>query len=434
VRISQWLSALLLASVVVVGGSATARDAGLPEAAPQSLGFSAERLKRLEQGMQGIVDQKQLAGIVTMVARHGKIVHQQAYGKLDVTRDAPIRKDSIVRIHSMTKPVVGVAMMMLYEEGKWQPSDPISRHIPEFAALKVYAGEKDGKPVFEAPKHAPTMRELMTHTAGFLGGPPLPGSPVDKMYAQANPLGADSLQGMIDRLAALPLGYQPGEAWVYSISVDVQGYLVEKLSGKSLPDFLRERIFEPLGMPDTAFYVPTEKMPRLATLYSWSADSKALAGSPHDPNVSKLPGLASGGGGLYSTAADYVLFAQMLLNEGELNGTRLLSPATVRLMRSNHTPESLQTGQFGLGIYKLRPGLGFGYDVAVFEDPHALGSTAGAGTYLWYGVGGTWFWVDPANDVIFIGIMQRRGGVPGTPDIQDLARAFTYQALVDPRK
>lgn len=429
-RSRHWISALSLACLIAVGAQA----AGLPEAPPQSVGFSAERLQRLERGMQEMVDQKQLAGVVTVVARHGKIVHQKAYGKLAIGGDAPIQKDSITRIYSMTKPIVGVAMMMLYEEGKWRPTDPIARYLPEFANLKVYAGtDPDGKPMLEAPKHAPTLGELMSHTAGFTYGI-FGNSPVDKLYGQVNPLFASSLGEFVDKMATLPLAYQPGEGWMYSVSVDIQGALVEKLSGKSLPDFLQERIFAPLGMKDTAFHVPAEKMPRLATMYAWNAASKELKAEPHDPGVNKVPGMASGGGGLYSTATDYALFAQMLLNEGELNGKRLLAPSTVRLMRAVHTPDELMDGRFGIGVTRLRPGLGFGYDFAVFEDPNAIGTMAGAGTYLWYGVGGTWFWVDPSNDVIFVGIIQRRGGVPGAPEIQEYSRQLTYQALVAPEK
>jgi len=415
-------------------GTVQARNASVPEAAPQSVGFSAERLKRLENEMQRLVDEKQLAGVVTVVARHGKVVHRKAFGKLDTAKDAPMQKDSIVRIYSMTKPIVGVAMMMLYEEGKWKPSDPIAKYIPEFAGLKVYAGEKDGEPVMEAPKHAPTIGELMSHTAGFTYGV-FGASPVDKMYQQSNPLGEASLQGMIDKLAKLPLVYQPGEAWVYSISVDIQGYLVEKISGKPLPQFLSERIFEPLNMKDTAFFVPPEKMARLATTYSYSAQTKGLVALPVDPGVNTLPGLASGGGGLYSTADDYLQFLQMVANGGELNGARLIAPSSVELMRANRVSDEVKAqAKFGIGNYKMQPGMGFGMDFCIIEDPLKLGSTAGKGTYLWDGVAGTWFWIDPTNDVVFVGIIQRRGGVPGAANIEDLTRQLTYQALVEPAK
>jgi CubicO group peptidase (beta-lactamase class C family) len=323
--------------------------------------------------------------------------------------------------------------MMLYEEGKWKPSDPISRHIPEFKDLKVYGGGADGQPEFVTPAHAPTMGELMSHTAGFTYGA-FGSTPVDKLYQQAGPLGAPSLQEFIDRMAKLPLLYQPGEGWVYSVGVDIQGYLVEKLSGKPFPEFLRERIFEPLGMKDTAFHVPKEKMSRLATIYSWSADG--LSPMPTDKGVNDLPGMPSGGGGLYSTAADYLRFAQMLANDGQLDGKRLLAPSTVALMTANHVPEAVknQNGKFGIGMYRMQPGFGFGFDVAIFEEPLEVGSTTGKGTYLWDGLAGTWFWIDPTNDVLFLGIIQRRGSPPGVPNIEDLSRQLTFQALVEPGK
>jgi CubicO group peptidase (beta-lactamase class C family) len=334
----------------------------------------------------------------------------------------------------MTKPITGVAMMILYEEGKWRPSDPIAKYIPEFANLKVYSGaDSSGAPILEAPAHAPTIGELMSHTAGFTYGF-FGSTPVDKLYQEANPLLEPSLPAFIDRLAKLPLVYQPGEAWLYSVAVDVQGYLVEKLSGKPLPEFLRDRIFVPLGMKDTGFFVPQEKLERLATVYVPDPKGSGLTVVPHDPKVTRPPGLPSGGAGLYSTAGDYMRFAQMLLGGGELNGVRLLSPSSVQLMRSNHLPERLMTGKFGIGPYTMQPGLGFGYDVAVFEDPVKIGSTAGKGSFMWDGLAGTWFWIDPTNDVVFVGMVQRLVTAPGMPNMEDLSRTLVNQALLDPGK
>ncbi|MBM0108270.1 beta-lactamase family protein [Steroidobacter sp. S1-65] len=431
---SSWRACSLVALALLFTIAADARNLSLPEARPESVGFSSERLKRLDAGMKAIVDSKQLAGIATVVARRGQVVQQLTYGQADVDGGKAMQMDSIVRIYSMTKPITGVAMMMLYEQGKWKPSDPISRHIPEFKDLKVFAGHgADGQPTLVAPTHAPTMGELMSHTAGFTYGV-FGSTPVDKLYQQVEPLTATSLQDFIERMAKLPLLYQPGEGWVYSVGVDIQGYLVEKLSGQPFPDFLRERIFEPLGMKDTAFYVPEDKMSRLATIYSWSA--AGLRPMPHDVNVNELPRLPSGGGGLYSTAADYLRFAQMLANKGQLDGKRLLAPSTVALMTANHVPDVVknQNGKFGIGMYRMQPGFGFGYDVAVYEEPLRVGSPAGKGTYLWDGLAGTWFWIDPTNEVVFLGIIQRRGGPPGAPNIEDLSRQLTFQALVEPAK
>jgi CubicO group peptidase (beta-lactamase class C family) len=427
-------SSLLFALVLCLTlGAAQARDVAVPQAKPEAVGFSSERLKRLDAGMKAIVDSKQLAGVATIVTRHGQIVQQMVYGQADLASNAPLQKDTIVRIYSMTKPITGVAMMMLYEEGKWKPSDPISRYIPEFKDLKVFKSlGADGKPVADLPGHPPTMGELMSHTAGFTYGL-FGNSPVDKLYMQANPLAATSLQDFINRSAPLPLAYEPGEGWMYSVSVDIQGYLVEKLSGKPFAEFLRERIFEPLGMNDTAFFVPADKLSRLATIYQLSPNG--LAPMPRDPNVSAPPGFASGGGGLYSTGADYLRFAQMLANRGELNGVRLLAPSTVALMTSNHVPEAVQAAsKFGIGAYKQQPGFGFGFDVAIYEEPTRLGTSVGAGTFLWDGIAGTWFWVDPTNDIVFVGVIQRWAGPSPGPNIEDLSRALTMQALVDPTK
>ena len=401
--------------------------------APESVGFSAQRLSRLGEGMKQLIDQQQLAGSVTLVARHGQVVRFEALGHQDLASMTPMKRDTIFRIYSMTKPITGVAMMMLYEEGKWHPDDPLARHIPEFASLRVFERlGADGKPETRAPNHAPTVGEVMTHTAGFTYGV-FGASPVDKLYQADNPLTAPTLQAFITKLAALPLAYQPGEAWVYSVAVDVQGYLVEKLSGKTLPQFMQERIFDPLGMVDTGFAVPAAKLSRLATIYSMDGQPRRLTPVRRDPDISTVPGLPSGGGGLYSTATDYFRFAQMLLNGGVYGGKRLLSPSSVTLMRANHLSDKLLTGGFGIGLQRIRPGFGFGYDVAVFDDPSKVGSTTGKGTYLWDGLAGTWFWNDPSNDVVFIGMIQRMAGA-GSPNTQNLSRALVHQALVDPAK
>ena len=401
--------------------------APLPTATPESVGFTAGALDKLDAGMQDLVDKKHLAGIVTLVARHGKVVQHKAYGVASLESGAPMKLDTIGRIYSMTKPITGVAMMMLYEEGKWKPTDPIAKHIPEFANLKVYAGEKDGQPVLEDPVHPPTMGELMSHSAGFTYGL-FGNTPVDIIYRANHPLEAASLQEMINRLSKMPLLYQPGTKWVYSVSVDIQGYLVEKLSGKTFPEFLRTRLFEPLGMIDTAFYVPAEKVSRTATVYAYD---KAKAGlTPAEPIVTTPPGLPSGGGGLYGTAADYFRFAQMLLNGGELDGKRILKKASVDMMRTNVLSDAALNSKSGIGPAQFSPAQGFGYDFAVVLDPDAAKRQVGKGTYWWWGIAGTWFWIDPANDVVFVGIIQRRGGFPGAANHEDVSRRVIAEALV----
>jgi CubicO group peptidase (beta-lactamase class C family) len=402
------------------------------EIKPEALGFSSERLERLHAVMQQEVDQKQLAGIVTILVRHGKVVEERTYGKKDMESGAPMTRDTIFRIFSMTKPITGVAMMILYEEGKWHPSDPISKYIPEFAHLKVYKGvDESGKMILEEPVHPPTMRELMTHTAGFTYGF-FGNTPVDKMYNEQQLLQSQSLQEMINKLAKMPLLYQPGTRWVYSVSMDVQGYIIEKLSGQSLPDFMQQHILGPVGMKDSGFYVPKEKRSRFATLYA--EDHKgdlvvAARGGDSGADYSTPPKMPSGGGGMVSTTQDYLRFAQMLLNGGELDGVRILAPATVQLMTTNHLAANLMNGE---AMFGPRPGLGWGYDCAVYPDPLQADEVVGKGTFFWMGAADTWFWVDPTNDLIFVGMTQRMLG-PGSPNMEALSQPLVYQALVKPR-
>ncbi|HEY9139490.1 MAG TPA: serine hydrolase [Bryobacteraceae bacterium] len=330
----------------------------------------------------------------------------------------------------MTKPVTGVAMMILYEEGKWHPSDPVSQYIPEFTHLQVFKGvDQNGKMILEDPVHPPTMRELMTHTAGFTYGF-LGTTPVDKMYLSQQVMQSQSLQEMIDKLVKIPLLYQPGTRWVYSVSMDIQGYIVEKLSGQSLPDFMQQHIFGPLGMKDTGFFVPKEKRTRFATLYA--ADQKGELVADASSTYAAQPSMASGGGGMVSTAQDYLRFAQMLLNHGELDGVRILAPATVQLMTSDHLSPSLMTGEFSAGPEVIRRGMGWGYDCAVVSDPLQADEVVGKGTFFWWGAAETWFWVDPTNDLIFVGmtqLMYRRGA----PYMEQLSWPPVYQALLKPQ-
>ena len=426
-RFAHCLLALMLGPLMI-------SNAFQAQTKPEAVGFSTERLERLHALMQEAVDQKQIAGIVTILARHGKVIDYRAYGQKDMTTGAAMTKDTIFRDFSMTKPVTAVAMMILYEQGKWLPTDPISKFIPEFADLKVFKGVgEDGKMILEAPAHQPTMRELMTHTAGFSYGF-FGSTPVDKMYRDEQVLSSDSLKQMIDKLAKIPLLYQPGRGWTYSVSMDIQGYIIEKLSGRSLPDFMAEHIFKPLGMKDAGFFVPAEKRNRFVTLYRAGAKGELMAdGTPGAPaDYAKQPTMASGGGGMVSTAEDYYRFAQMLANGGELDGVRILSPASVQLMTANHVPQSLLTGEYGIGWHVLRPGFGYGYNCAVVYDPAEANLPEGKGTFFWDGAAGTWFWVDPTNDVVFVGMIQRLLG-PGSPNLEYLSRSVVYQALLKPK-
>lgn len=401
---------------------------------PESVGFSTERLENLHKLIQDEIDQKQLAGAITILARHGKILDYRVYGERDMESHTPMTKDTIFRAYSMSKPVTGVAMMILYEQGKWLPNEPISKYIPEFKDLKVFNGvDKEGKPILVPPDHPPTMRELMSHSAGFSYGGG--NTVVDAMYKEIKPLQSANLQEMIDKLAKIPLNYQPGKGWTYSLSMDIEGYLVEKFSGQSLPDFMRDHIFTPLGMKDTGFFVPQEKQSRFATDYGMK-DGKLVmvpVSGQLGMDYTKQPTFPSGGGGLVSTAEDYYHFAQMLGNGGEFDGRRILAPATVKLLGSNHLSADVINGNFGIGMHQMRPGFGYGYNVAVVYDPPEANEPVGKGTFFWDGAAGTWFWVDPTNDVVFVGMIQRMTA-PDNHPLLYRSHAAVYGALVDPSK
>jgi CubicO group peptidase (beta-lactamase class C family) len=417
-----------LTACVALQPANAAGQTELPTTRPESVGFSAERLARLSDGMKSLVDQGRLAGVVTMVARHGKVIEFAAAGKRDIAANSPMQKDSIFRIYSMSKPITGVAMMMLFEEGKWQLNDPVAKYIPEFAGLKVYGTDAGGNMVLNDQTHPVTMRELMSHTGGFTYGF-FSNTPVDKLQRDADLLNVNNtLEELINRVAKLPFNSQPGSQWHYSISVDIQGYIVQKLSGMPFEEFLQKRIFKPLNMADSGFFVPAGKLNRFAEFYDYDKDGQLQVlhgGLNHD--YSSKPALASGGGGLVSTAADYMRFCQMLLNGGQLNGVRLLSPRTVELMRTNVLTPTVPI---------FAPGAGFGLDFAVYTDVGAAGGYYGKGTFWWGGAAGTWFWIDPVSDLIVIGMIQQVAGtgaaaVTGVPDVRGLSHAFVYQAIVD---
>lgn len=403
----------------------------LSEASPEDVGLSAAGLARVDEALVELIAAGELAGAVTLVARHGRVVHRAALGAKDLASGEALANDTIFRIYSMTKPVTGVAMMILYDRGLWRPSDPVAKFLPSFTDVKVFGGQNAaGEPILEAPDHAPTMGELMTHTAGFSYGFD-PENPVDKFYLAADPWRAGSLREFADRVATAPLAYQPGSKWLYSLSMDIQGAVIEALSGQTLPAFLAERIFQPLGMVDTGFFVPADKRARLATLYRKSS-SRGLAPIERAgmilPDHDGAPAVPSGGGGLVGTAQDYARFAQMLLNGGEFRGARVVSAASLRLMMTNHLSPTILAGGFGVGKQQLRPGYGYGYDGAVYTDPVLAGVPVGEGTYQWDGAAGTWFWVDPANDLLFVGLIQRLD--PESPALQVMTQQLIAESIV----
>ena len=400
-------------------------------AAPAEAGMSAERLERITAMSQRYVDAGQLAGVVTLVARDGKIVHFEAVGQRGVDDPTPLETDDLFRIYSMSKPITAVAAMMLYEEGKFHLSDAVSEYVPELEGLEVLV---DGERV--PVEREMTMRQLLTHTTGLSYGFN-PNDPVDQLYREAQPLAGANLDEFAERLGQLPLAFQPGARWHYSVAVDVTGLVVERLSGQSFDVFLKERIFDPLGMEDTFFNVPDEKMDRFLPNHRWErageGDAAQDGGKLVDLGEGARTGyqntqMFSGGGGLVSTAMDYLRFCEMVRRGGELDGVRLLSPRTVDFMVANHLPATITgagTGeQPGAGAARA---FGFGLGWGVNTDPVAAGVPSSLGDYSWGGAAGTVFWIDPVQDMVVIGMIQLMGSPwPLRPDLQVLAN----QAIV----
>ncbi len=396
--------------------------------APKAQGFCAERLGRIGAAMGRYVDEGKLAGIATLIARRGQIVHLETVGWADIEKQRPLGEDAIYRIYSMSKPITVVGALMLWEEGRFLLDDPVSRYIPELAEMQVLRGMEGGKPVLSPPQNPMTIRHLMTHTAGMTYGMFAPDSPGEAMYRESGLLRPDhTLADMIQVLKGLPLLFEPGSRWLYSVSIDVLGRLIEVISGQSLDVFFRERIFEPLGMKDTGFFVAPEAVDRLATFYTMGEGGRLVPmGARAGRDYTRPEPLLSGGGGLVASILDYARFAQMLAQGGALNGVRLLAPRTVALMGSNHLPPAL-------GWYGDPPhaGNGFGLGVRVLVDPAAAGQLDAPGSFGWSGYASTDYWVDPANEMYGIIMMQFVALPPavGYPTAAQF-RTLAYQALV----
>jgi len=395
---------------------------------PEKVGLSSSRLQRIKTVMQRYVDQNQTAGLLTLVARRGQVVHLETVGYQDIAQQTPLQSDTIFRIYSMTKPVTSVALMMLYEEGHFQLSDPVAQFIPSFKGVKVYV-----KPTFVGleladPQREMTIHDLLVHTSGLSYGF-YEDSPVEALYRQIDLSRSNlPLAEAIHHLAQIPLLHHPGGAWRYSVSTDVVGHLVELMSGQSLDVFLTERIFQPLGMDETAFYVPATKADRLATLYTPAKDGGLRRlDKPHFTQRFLEPStMLSGGGGLVSTAADYLRFAEMLLNNGQLNGARLLSRKTVEFMTMNHLDEKLLP--IAIGPRPL-PGYGFGLGFRVSMNVAQTGVLGSVGEYGWSGMASTYFWVDPREQLIGL-LMSQLIPSEGNPFARAL-KILTYQSIID---
>jgi CubicO group peptidase (beta-lactamase class C family) len=391
-------------------------------AAPEQLGFSRERLQRVNNLMQEHVAAGDMAGASGLLARNGKIVFRENWGEM--------KADSIVRMYSMTKAVTGVAAMILYEEGKFSLSDPVSKYMPEFSNMRVAHESKDaaGTRIYNTTpaEHPILVRDLFRHTTGFDYAGPMDetGEIAYKKLGMAGgaPMASFDLAEAVRRLATAPLHEEPGTKWRYGYSVDILGRLVEVCSGKKLDEFFEERIFRPLGMKDTAFFVPEEKWSRLATLYSPKKGGgvKRFEGPPQDRYKTKPP-LLLGGAGLVSTMDDYTRFVMMLLDEGQLDGVRILGRKTVELMRADHL------GNLNRGA--LTEGYGFGLTFAVNLGPGKSATVGSEGEYYWGGAAGTSFWIDPKEHIMGVFLVQILPSEEVTARVQ--FKRMAYQALVD---
>jgi CubicO group peptidase (beta-lactamase class C family) len=397
---------------------------------PEEVGFSSDRLGRINKLMQGYVNEGKLAGAVTMLSREGEVFHFESHGLADIDRVLPMEKNSIFRIYSMTKPITSVAVMMLYEEGHFSLDDPVGKFIPELGGMKVYDGMGErGMRLVEQDKPI-TIRHLLTHTSGLSYGFHKD-SPVEEQYRQSDMMDPQSnLPEMVKKLSALPLLTQPGAKWRYSVASDVLGCLVQVISGQPFDEFLQERILEPLGMVDTAFYVSEEKLDRLAAVYGPKSDGSIEELENTLVNKFKAPHtLFSGGGGLTSTAEDYMRFSQMLCNEGELDDVRILGSKTVEMMTSNHLPESLKPFAVGQSNASDTRGCGFGLGFRVVMDIAEHGILGSEGIYSWGGAASTIFWVDPMEDMVAILLTQMMPS--STYPLRREFQVATYQALTD---
>ena len=415
----------------------------LPATKAEKVGMSSDRLARMTALGDRYIENKQVAGMVNLVMRNGKVVHYQAHGAKGASDDRPLEKDDLFRIYSMTKPITAVAAMQLYEQGKFQLSDPVAKFVPELKDVKVLnaSGQLEDQ---DAPM---TMHQLLTHTTGLSYGFAAQVDLVDQAYMRADIWAAKDLDEFAQRVAKLPLKFQPGREYHYSIAVDITGLVVQRLSGQPFDEYLRDNIFKPLGMHDTFFEVPKDKMSRFLPNHVINPQTGALmdvAMVPADnpmamffkprPNVAmndyESVGLFSGGGGLVSTAMDYARFAEMMRNGGSLAGTRILSPKTVDYMAQNHLKPSMRMG--GIGEQPTTDGntsgVGFGLGFGVITNPAYTGVIGSAGEFNWGGAAGTVFWIDPVEEIVVVSMIQ----LMGSPwPLRSELRVATYQAITE---
>ena len=412
------LSALLLLSTLTAVTSASALESTQVKISKaEKVGISSDRLKQVTDLGQRYIDKNQYSGIVTLVARKGKVVHFEAHGNYGVDNPKPLETDTLFRIYSMTKPITAVAAMTLYEQGKFHMNDPVSKYLPEFAEQKIL---RDGQ--LETPKTPMTMRQLFTHTSGMSYGFTTDNQ-VDIEYQKAQLFASKKLNDFVASAAKLPLLYEPGTRYHYSISMDILGAVIERLSGMPLDQYYQTTIFTPLGMHDTFFSVPEEKLPRLASDQYWDAAAQKITTVPAAQSSSYLNRtLFMGGGGLVSTASDYFKFAQMVLNGGHLNGVRILGPKTVEYLSSNHLSETVRNE----GEHDLHAGQSMALGFGVVTNSGLMPAVSSIGELSWAGLAGTKFWIDPKEELITIGLVQLyRSPWPLRYDL----KATSYQAI-----
>ena len=411
------------------------------DARPQWTGLDPERLSRIGEHLQrDHIDTGRLAGCQVAVARHGHVAYSRSFGLMDRERATPVAEDTIWRIYSMTKPITSVALMTLYERGYFQLNDPVSRFFPAWRDHRVWISGRGAEMKTEAPAQPVTMRHMLSHTGGLTYGAALAalgapdsGHPVDQVYAevgvQRGP--GETLMEFMEKLAKVPLRYQPGERWMYSLSTDVCGALVEKISGQRFDKYLSEAIFEPLGMKDTSFVVAPEKLPRFCANYRRKPDKTLeLVDDPQTSTYLKAPSFFSGGGGLTGTTEDYVRFCEMIRRGGELDGARVLGPRTIELMHRNHLKDGQDLTQMAIGGFSetANEGVGFGLGFATVLDSVKSGSIA-AGDYYWGGAASTIFWVDQADDLVVVFMTQLMPS--GAFNFRGQLKSIIYSSIVE---
>lgn len=424
-------SAILTGSILLLSVATCAHkspEATFPLTPPETLGFSSAKLEQTRQQMQRYVDERKLPGLITLLARQGKVVYAEKYGMQDIENNRPMQFNTIFRLASMTKPLTSVAVMMLVEQGKLHLDDPASKFIPELAYTKVYGAEGKLVPLARAI----TIKDLLMHTSGLAG---MGKSPVMEMYRQAELGKVSSLAASVSRLATLPLAHQPGASWTYGLSTDVLARVVELISGIAFDRFLAQNIFAPLKMDDAGFSVPAKKRSRFAAMYA-AQDGRRLKliDAPDSSSYTQPPKFPRGVGGLVSTAADYLRFTQMLLNGGELEGTRLLKRETVALMMRNHLPKHL-TSLGGGPVEFTDNGFGLGFGVALpkqstMDTTNGFWWNRGAppvGSCWWIGASNTYFWIDPTNEIIGL-VLAQTTDVMRYPFMQEF-HTLVYAAL-----